>query len=335
MGTWIRAAKTVRILAADPASPADGEIWYNSTDGKLRVQRGAATRDYPYSGTIVDADVDASAAIAKSKLAALAIVDADVDASAAIAKSKIASAGTWANAEIAQFPALGTAPSPARQTAIVNAEVDASAAIEGSKLANIPASKINSEELGVARIPRLPIDKSGALIGQTPYTLKAYTSGTGYSGGTPTKNSVTLTQPATTSGYAKRKGNESITYGWIGAYLQTSVTPGVQDICVLGASDSTDNAPNNGIYVGDLNHQYKAQVKEGGTQSLISGTPSNYATKRFAEALLNPAEAEFFVDGVSVGTLSTNLPDVALTGPEAYVSGTATGQALTMTVSSQ
>ena len=40
-------------------------------------------------GTIVNADINASAAIAKTKLAALEIVNADVNASAAIAGSKI------------------------------------------------------------------------------------------------------------------------------------------------------------------------------------------------------------------------------------------------------
>ena len=41
------------------------------------------------NGTIVNADIDASAAIAKSKLASLNIVNADVNSSAAIAKEKL------------------------------------------------------------------------------------------------------------------------------------------------------------------------------------------------------------------------------------------------------
>ena len=62
-------------------------------------------------GEIINADINASAAIAKSKLASLDIVNADVNASAAIAKSKLASLD------------------------IVNADVNASAAIAGSKVA--------------------------------------------------------------------------------------------------------------------------------------------------------------------------------------------------------
>jgi hypothetical protein len=44
---------------------------------------------------IVDADVNAAAAIAKTKLAALDIVNADVNAAAAIAQSKIAQTAAW------------------------------------------------------------------------------------------------------------------------------------------------------------------------------------------------------------------------------------------------
>ena len=65
------------------------------------------------SGSIANADIDASAAIAKSKLASLDIVNADVNASAAIAKSKLASLD------------------------VVNADVNASAAIAQSKLATL------------------------------------------------------------------------------------------------------------------------------------------------------------------------------------------------------
>jgi hypothetical protein len=33
------------VLAADPSTPVDGELWYNTSDGKFRLRRGTATKD--------------------------------------------------------------------------------------------------------------------------------------------------------------------------------------------------------------------------------------------------------------------------------------------------
>lgn len=70
-------------------------------------------------GTIIDVDINASAAIAKSKLASLDIVNADINASAAIAKTKLAALN------------------------IINADINASAAIAQSKLATLSITDAN------------------------------------------------------------------------------------------------------------------------------------------------------------------------------------------------
>jgi len=90
-------------------------------------------------GTITNADVNASAAIVKSKLASLGIVNADVDASAAIAQSKLVDI---VNADIASGAAI--AKSKLASLGIVNADVDASAAIAQSKLVDIVNADIDA-----------------------------------------------------------------------------------------------------------------------------------------------------------------------------------------------
>lgn len=80
-------------LASSPATPSAGYTsCYTKTDGK-RYCRSSAGTEYllPYSGDIVNADINASAAIAYSKLnLAGSIVNADINASAAIADTKLA-----------------------------------------------------------------------------------------------------------------------------------------------------------------------------------------------------------------------------------------------------
>ena len=78
------------------------------------------------SGVIVNDDINASAAIVDTKLA------------------KITTAGKVDDSALDQLPALGTAPSPPRQTDITNAEIIAAAGIVDTKLAQIAtASKVS------------------------------------------------------------------------------------------------------------------------------------------------------------------------------------------------
>ena len=104
---------------------------------------------------IKNANVDPTAAIAQSKLAAIAlgdlpnlpalgvapasprqtnIVNAEVDPGAAIAQSKLA---PIALGDLPNLPALGVAPASPRQVDIVNAEIAVAAAIAQSKIAGL------------------------------------------------------------------------------------------------------------------------------------------------------------------------------------------------------
>ncbi len=99
------------------------------------------------SGYITNAMVNASAAIAYSKLALTGdIVNSDINASAAIAYSKLNLSASIVNADIASGAAIAYSKL-ALTGDIVNADINASAAIAYSKLnlsASVQASDINS-----------------------------------------------------------------------------------------------------------------------------------------------------------------------------------------------
>jgi hypothetical protein len=111
------------------------------TNGVYTTDTGTVTSTMILDGTILNADVNASAAIAYSKLNLAGsitsaditngtIVDADVSGTAAIAYTKLSLGGTITSADIVD----GT---------IVNSDINASAAIALSKLATDPLARAN------------------------------------------------------------------------------------------------------------------------------------------------------------------------------------------------
>lgn len=112
-------AALLRLLGEDPATD-EVPSWTPGSD-RFVFQK------------IVNANIDAAAAIAKSKLAALNITNSDVDAAAAIAKSKLAALDIT-NSDVNVAAAIAYSKL-ALAGAIVNADISASAAIAVSKLA--------------------------------------------------------------------------------------------------------------------------------------------------------------------------------------------------------
>ena len=118
------------------------------TNGVYITDTGTITSTMIANGTIVNADINASAAIDKTKISGTAItagdtgtvtstmiadatiVDADISATAAITKTKLNLGGTITSADLVD----GT---------IVNADINASAAIALSKLAVDPLARAN------------------------------------------------------------------------------------------------------------------------------------------------------------------------------------------------
>lgn len=150
-------------LSGAPSTPVKGQLYFNTANNTLfwfdgggwvaamggsGTPTGAAGGDlagsYPNPTiaplVIVDGDINAAAAISKSKLAALNIVDADVAVGAAIAKAKLAALNI-VDADVAAGAAIAKTKLAALN--IVNADVAAGAAIALSKLATDPLARAN------------------------------------------------------------------------------------------------------------------------------------------------------------------------------------------------
>jgi len=132
------AAPNVTPASGGTSGNTTGELWLDSTDGDyaLKTWDGSAwqttvvTSGMIKDGTIGNADINDSAAIAYSKLAlSSGIVNADISGSAAIALSKLATGALPTGITIASGNIVdGT---------IVDADINASAAIADTKLATI------------------------------------------------------------------------------------------------------------------------------------------------------------------------------------------------------
>lgn len=127
------------------------------------------------SSNVVNADVDAAAAIAYSKLAlASSIVNSDVNASAAIAYSKLNLAGSIVNADVNASAAIAYSKLNL-SASIVNADINASAAIAGTKI---------SPDFGSQTV-----QTTGAMKSDTGFTTKSATT---LAIGTSTTTAITI-----------------------------------------------------------------------------------------------------------------------------------------------
>ncbi len=125
------------LIGQGVSSPAYGLIANANVDAAAAI----AYSKLNLAGSIVNADVNASAAIAYSKLnLATSIVNADVNASAAIAYSKLNLATSIVNADINGSAAIAYSKLNLA-TSIVNADVAAGAAIALNKLAAVTADR--------------------------------------------------------------------------------------------------------------------------------------------------------------------------------------------------
>lgn len=128
------------------------------------------------TGSVVNADISASAAIAYSKLALTgSVVNADIGASAAIAYSKLNIAGSVVNADIATGAAIAYSKLNLAGS-VTNADIASGASIADSKLATIStAGKVSGSAITSGTIAgSTAINTSGTIT-----TTGTITDGTG------------------------------------------------------------------------------------------------------------------------------------------------------------
>ena len=168
-------------LASDPASPTNGDIYYNTVSNSFRVYvNGGWTdlADLTSSQTltnktidatnntisnIANANIAAAAAIAYSKLdLADSIVDADINSAAAIAYSKLALSDSIVNADINSAAAIAYSKLDLADS-IVDSDINSAAAIAYSKLA-LTDSIVNADIATAAAIAYSKLDLADSIV---------------------------------------------------------------------------------------------------------------------------------------------------------------------------
>lgn len=165
----------VQNLAAAPGTPVLGQIYFDTALVDLfvctnptgpvweRVLSGTVAAGQYAAGSIVNADINATAAIAYSKLnLANSIVNADVAAAAAIAYSKLNLATSIVNADIAAAAAIAYSKL-ALTNSVVNADIAAAAAIAYSKL-NLTGNIVNADIGAAAAIAYTKLNLTGSIV---------------------------------------------------------------------------------------------------------------------------------------------------------------------------
>lgn len=197
------------------AQDAVGAMVANSAKVSLTYVDGtpSLTADI-VTGSLVDADISATAAIGYSKLnLATSIVNGDISASAAIAYSKLNLASSIVNADVSNSAAIAYSKLNLASS-IVDGDISASAAISLSKLAALTANRaVVSNASGVLVSSSVTDTEIGYISGVTSsiqtqlnskkgeYTFSAITSNTSavagvmYLVGTDTA-AITVTLPA-------------------------------------------------------------------------------------------------------------------------------------------
>lgn len=163
--TAARLAKGTALQYLRTNSGATALEWaaFSILNADINASAAIAYSKLALTGSIVNADIGASAAIAYSKLSlGTSIVNADINGSAAIAYSKLNLATSIVNADVSTSAAIAYSKLNLA-TSIVNADVSTSAAIAYSKL-NLATSILNADVSASAAIAYSKLNLTGAIV---------------------------------------------------------------------------------------------------------------------------------------------------------------------------
>ncbi len=229
------------------------------------------------AGTIVDADVSASAAIALSKLATGALPTAITVASANLVD--------------------GT---------IVDADVSATAAIVGSKLADAAITTVKLADAGITAAKL-----SGAQTGSAPiYGCRAWVNFDGtftnVTGNSYSRTTTTVT--VTKSAHGLTTGNKLVISAATDTGLNTTANTASAEITVTDANNFTFQTVSTGASTGTLT--YARGIRASGNVASVARTGTGVYTVTFSTAMsdANYALAGFanFTTGSSAGLVTQN-----------------------------
>ena len=217
-GTDVASVPALQVTALTTASgvlQSDGSG--NITSAKVVNANVDASAAIDYSklaltGSVVNADISASAAIAYSKLALTgSIVNADIGASAAIAYSKLSLSGSIVNADISASAAIAYSKL-SLSGSIVNADVASGAAIAYSKL-NLGSSIVNNDVASGAAIAYSKLNLTASIVDAdiaSGQNIAFYNAATPTFANALAVGSPTLSGHATTKTYVDTAINNAI-----------------------------------------------------------------------------------------------------------------------------
>ena len=328
------------IAVTDPT--ADRTITLPDTTGTVVTtgDTGTVTSTMIADGTIVNADINASAAIAYSKLAALTSANILVGNASNVATS------TAVTGDVTISNAGVTAISSG---VIVDADINASAAIADTKLAQITtASKVSGTAL-TGTIPSAVLGNSSTFVGTTSIALNrssanqaltgissvalpGSTSGTVTVQPTAVAGTTTITLPATTGTVVTTGDSGTVTSTMIAdgtivnadinasaAIAGTKVSPdfGSQNTTTTGTSTaasfipSSSTAPTNGLYLPAAN---SVAISTGGSGRLFVDSSGRIVIGASTAAIGNPLEIVGNPTGLVLGVRGRSSDNIGIIG---------------------